>query len=62
MAWGGKLFFLYRMSTKNFFSLLDQYKQLAFPNTKETTPAATFELLETIDHVKSIPDQVNTII
>jgi hypothetical protein len=45
----------------HFFSLLDQYKQVAFPNQiqEETNPGAIFELFETVDHVKSIPDQVN---
>lgn len=52
----GSFLLLSVMSSKNFFSLLNQYKQLAVPNAKETTSA--FEVLETIDHVKSIPDQV----
>lgn len=46
-------------SLEHFISLLDQYKQVAFPtHVEELSPAATFELLETVDHVKSIPDQV----
>lgn len=44
------------MSSKNFFTLLDQYKQVAFPDAKESSSA--FELFDTVDHVKSIPDQV----
>ena len=49
---------------RNIYSLLDQYKQVAFPNLidQETSPAATFDLLDTVDHVKHIPDQVKTII
>lgn len=44
-----------------FLSLLDQYKQFAFPKKtqEETRHDAIFELFETVDHVKSIPDQVN---
>lgn len=56
-------FCLHIMSQKtleHFATLLDQYKQVAFPNNidQELTPIATLDLLETIDHVKSIPDQV----
>jgi hypothetical protein len=45
---------------EHFVALLDQHKQIAFPNSidQELTPIATLELLENIDHVKSIPDQV----
>lgn len=51
-------------SLETFYSLLDQYKQIAFPNLidQETSPAATFDLLDTVDHVKNIPDQVKAII
>lgn len=51
-------------SLETFYSLLDQYKQVAFPNLidQETSPAATFDLLDTVDHIKHIPDQVKTII
>lgn len=49
------------MSAKNFFALLEQYRIAAFPNNAEQkkTPEETLSLLETVDHVKSIPDQVN---
>jgi hypothetical protein len=46
-------------SLEQFISLLDHYKQVAFPtNVEELSPTATFELFETVYHVKSIPDQV----
>ena len=47
-------------ASKNFFSLLDQYRIAAFSNSTETEISAeeTLTLLETVDHVKSIPDQV----
>ena len=45
---------------EQFVNLLDQYRQLTVPNhiDQEITPLATLELLESLDHVKSIPDQV----
>ncbi|CEP10827.1 hypothetical protein [Parasitella parasitica] len=43
-----------------FYSLLDQYKQVAFPNLvdQEKSAAATFDLLASVEHVKHIPDQI----
>ncbi|KAI9478694.1 MAG: hypothetical protein EXX96DRAFT_256100 [Benjaminiella poitrasii] len=42
-----------------FYTLLDQYKQIAFPDfiQEETSPLATIEQLGTVDHVKFISDQ-----
>lgn len=47
-------------SLEAFYSLLDQYKQVAFPNLidQETSPAATLDLFDAIEHIKHIPDQV----
>ncbi|KAF1798935.1 hypothetical protein FB192DRAFT_1424061 [Mucor lusitanicus] len=46
-------------SLETFYSLLDQYKQAAFPHLidQETSPAATFDLFQTVEHIKQIPDQ-----
>ncbi|KAI7902842.1 uncharacterized protein BX663DRAFT_568739 [Cokeromyces recurvatus] len=48
--------------TKNldhFYSLLDQYRNIAFPDSlqQESSPIATLELLGTINYVKSVSDQ-----
>lgn len=59
-------FFVYTLdmahtkSLEAFYSLLDQYKQVAFPSLidQETSPAATFDLFDTVEHIKHIPDQV----
>ncbi|KAI8640595.1 hypothetical protein BD408DRAFT_452571 [Parasitella parasitica] len=42
-----------------FYSLLDQYKQVAFPDLvdQETSAATIFDLLASVEHVKHIPDQ-----
>lgn len=50
----------YTKSLEAFYSLLDQYKQVAFPSLidQETSPTATLDLFDTIEHIKHIPDQV----
>jgi hypothetical protein len=47
-------------SLETFYSLLDQYKQVAFPNLidQETSPAATFDLLYKFNNFKNIPYQL----
>ncbi|KAG1098337.1 hypothetical protein G6F42_018010 [Rhizopus arrhizus] len=47
-------------SLEAFYSLLDQYKQVAFPSLidQETSPTATLDLFDTVEHIKHIPDQV----
>lgn len=47
-------------SLDHFYSLLDQYKQAAFPNklNEELSPAATLDLFNNVNYDKSISDQV----
>lgn len=49
-----------RNNLEHFVTLLDQYKQVAFPNDvdQELKTAAVLDLFETVDYVKSVPDQV----
>lgn len=48
-----------RNNLEHFVTLLDQYKQVAFPNhvDQELKTAAVLDLFETVDYVKSVPDQ-----
>ncbi|KAI8987688.1 armadillo-type protein [Mycotypha africana] len=45
---------------EHFYSLLDEYKQSVFPELTniEDSPVKTLDLLQTVDQVKSIPDQL----